>query len=334
MNLKNLDKFTSELGEEIKNFGILTAAGEATETGAISIMKKEVEVVMAKIIKNLYYILKDHPITTAQSMMGVKTADEPETLREYYDNMILMKGAATKLKKPIEILKKDKDASAYLHSYIKSREDFEGFSAGIIEFTSIALNLIEQASKKADQTYLRMLNQGLTNMSNALKRASQYVYCWEKYGENYVEIFNGVQEFFDDTANLIKGCIADVARVKKAEAEMIAATKKTEPVRVVKVEQDEKTITRLAAIKEANDLYDRFQVDFMRDLQKEVSMMNRDMYEALIDKVERFLKRFPMPLSNDVSVGMAIEAQSQINKFIESVYEISRNTYSPVVFGG
>ena len=38
-----------------------------------------------------------------------------------------------------------------------------------------------------------------------------------------------------------------------------------------------------------------------------------------------------MPLDNSVSLGMAQEAKFQINKFIETVCEISRNTYNPVI---
>ena len=51
-----------------------------------------------------------------------------------------------------------------------------------------------------------------------------------------------------------------------------------------------------------------------------------------VDKVEKFLKRFPMPLAQNVSIGMANEAYSQVSKFIDTVYEISRNTYTPVIF--
>ena len=100
-----------------------------------------------------------------------------------------------------------------------------------------------------------------------------------------------------------------------------------------KVQISEKEQSRLTKIKEANDLYERFKIDFMRDLQKEVSLMNRDMYDSLMDKIEVFLKKFPMPLSTNVSFGMANEACNQINKFIDIFGEISRSTYSPIVFG-
>ena len=89
---------------------------------------------------------------------------------------------------------------------------------------------------------------------------------------------------------------------------------------------------RQAKIAKVNDSFERFKIEFLRDLQKEVSMMNRDMYNAFIDKFEKFINVFQMPLSNDVSLGKASEAEIQLNKLIETAYDISRNTYSPVVF--
>ncbi len=118
----------------------------------------------------------------------------------------------------------------------------------------------------------------------------------------------------------------------KRELEAIERNKNMVIVKSEGVNQKEQE--RVARIRDANDLFERFKIDFLRDLEKEVSLMNRDMYDALISKFERFISNFQMPLSNETSLGMANEAYSQISNMIEKVYEISRNTYTPVVFGG
>ena len=331
VELKNI---SDEMPIDLENFRVMCENGTATEEVVVDILKKQIKVMMFKIVQNLYYIMKDHSINRSRSILNGSLPD-PETLRDYYSNMIAMNKSASKIRKDMngnmDNLKNLLGDTFF--EYKKSADSFAGYLSGALEFTGCAVTLIEQADSKNNKSYLKMLNQNLNYMSAALEKSSRYIKCWESYGEDYVSMFEMIKDFFAETSDLIKKTIEEV-RKNKQEDKQSVEQKPVEPARVVKIEQDEKTKARFDAIKAANDLYDRFQVDFMRDLEKEISMMNRDMYESLIDKVEQFLKRFPMPLSNDVSLGMAIEAQSQINKFIDAVYEISRNTYSPVVFGG
>ena len=125
---------------------------------------------------------------------------------------------------------------------------------------------------------------------------------------------------------------SDIVREKQAELAVASKEKQVEVVRT-EAKPNEKEMERISKINEANDMFERFKLDFMRDLEKEVSMMNRTEYEALIDKFERFINRFKMPLSSSTSIGMAIEACSQLQKMMDTVGEISKNTYTTVVFG-
>ena len=333
VELKNI---SNEMPIDLENFRMMCENGTATEEVVVDILKKQIKVMMFKIVQNLYYIMKDHPINRSRSMLNGCLPD-PETLRDYYSNMVAMNKSASKIRKDMNNNMdnlKNSLGNTFLE-YKKSADSFAGYLSGALEFTGCAVTLIEQGEVKNNKAYIKLLTQNLNYMTAALEKSSRYISCWENFGDDYVSMFDLIQVFFAESSDLIKKMIDEIKRDNQREkARLIEEQKPVEPARVVKMEQDEKTKARLGAIKAANDLYDRFQVDFMRDLEKEISMMNRDMYEKLIDKVEQFLKRFPMPLSNDVSLGMAIEAQSQINKFIDAVYEISRNTYSPVVFGG
>ena len=330
MNHIEVNNINKEMPADLESLRLMFENGTATEDAVLTLLKKEIKVMMFKIVQNLYYIMNDHPINRSRSMLSAGF-NNPETLRDYYNIMFAKNSAASKIKKQINSVK---DSTSVFDDYRKSADNFAGYLSGALDFTSSAVILIEQGDLKKNQAYLKLLTQNLNYMTTALEKSSRYIKCWENYGDDYVSMFDLIKVFFGESAELIKKMVDEIRKDNQKEKEkLIEAQKPAAPVRVVKIEQDEKTKARLSAIKEANDLYERFQVDFMRDLEKEISMMNRDMYEALIDKVEKFLKKFPMPLSSDVSLGMAVEAHSQINKFIDTVHYISQNTYTPVVFG-
>jgi hypothetical protein len=173
----------------------------------------------------------------------------------------------------------------------------------------------------------------MARMSDSLRKITKYIATTNRHDSEYIKTFEEVQAFFDSSLGVIVDFYEQFKTdEKKKKDSELAKNKLVDESKVFKSAPSQKDLERIEAINRTNDLYNRFQVDFMRDLQKEVSMMNRDMYDALIDKVEKFLKRFPMPLAQNVSIGMANEAYSQVSKFIDTVYEISRNTYTPVIF--
>ena len=140
--------------------------------------------------------------------------------------------------------------------------------------------------------------------------------------------------FFGESAELIKKMVDEIKKDNQKEKEkLIEAQKPAAPVRVVKIEQDEKTKARLSAIKDANDLYERFQVDFMRDLEKQYSLSTKDMYETFVNvKFKKFVERFNMPLDSGISVGQAKEAYAQIRNLMDYISKISENAYTTSVY--
>lgn len=307
------------------------------ELQSLEILKKEINLILLKSTQNLYYIVRGHNIANARAMIQGDLV-EPQNLNDYYQNL-------KKLKKECETLKTVIDevsgtskivigGDSGFNQYKQARHDFENIVSGLFDFVGQALYLTEQGKIKKGRVYLKTATQTMARMSDSLRKITTYIATTNRHDSEYVKTFEEVQAFFDSSLGVIVDFYEQFKtdEKKKKDAE-IAKSKCVDESKVFKSAPSQKDLERIEAISKANDLYNRFQVDFMRDLQKEVSLMNRDMYEALIDKVEKFLKRFPMPLAQNVSVGMANEAYSQINKFIESVYEISRNTYSPVVFG-
>lgn len=281
------------------------------ELKSLDVLKIEIDLILLKSVQNLYYILKSHPIVS-KIFMATGEIVNPQNLYDYRHNLVVIKDACKKLNGLFD--------------------KFSGLIDALTEFVQYAVQLSEQGEKKKGKMYLKNVSQGLLNMSSVLRLATKQVALLDS-DETYINLFEETQVFFDSSTSVIKDFYEEYKNSERQKKEHEDASSKIiDESKIVKFVPNQKELERITAIKRANDLYARFQEDFMRDLVKEVSMMNRDLYDALIDKVEKFLIRFPMPLSNDVSIGMANEAYSQISKFIEAVYDISRNTYTPIVF--
>lgn len=97
--------------------------------------------------------------------------------------------------------------------------------------------------------------------------------------------------------------------------------------RVVVFETNEKEQARLSAIAKANDLYDYFVIDFLRDVEAQTPYTARYMVKQLNEKHEKFKRSFEMPLASDTSLGKANECISQINGMIDFVSKISEASY-------
>ena len=319
--------------DELESYVAMNEQGLLTDEMAVSILKKKTETVFKNLIRGLYDIIEYHPVQAADQLKAVNTEKELETVRDYHARISAMKNAAIRLSKKIEQV--GNDVLQIPNDYIESLDDFIGFTSSSESISKAMVDVIDDGTKKSDAAYCKSLKRSLNYIDYHLTNAADSILSWDRYSKDgdYSACFDAANEYYEACSELIRGLVDEyfesVSEKKNSDGPYVVAP---EQKRIFKVQDDGKINDRLAAIKTANEMFDRFQVDFMRDLQKEVSLMNRDMYNNLIDKVETFLKKFPMPLSNDVSIGMAEEAAAQISKFIESVYEISKNTYTPFVF--
>ena len=111
------------------------------------------------------------------------------------------------------------------------------------------------------------------------------------------------------------------------------ATVVQKPVRKVESTINPAEQKRQDAIKQANDKYEEFCLDFMRDLEKQYALSSRDLYENFINvRFKKFVERYPMPVPSSASEGYAREVINQINILIEHVSKISQNSYVTSVY--
>lgn len=325
--LKDLEKLTN-----------MSQQGAYDDELALSVFKKQVDVTIKVIVSSLYDLILEHPIICAYSRL-CKLKD-CETMRDINDNIETLGVGVRILKEKSTEKSIDKFTKEYQEfggvinkDWLRVADDFAQFYAEISSFVGTAVCIVDKQASN-NKAYFKSLNRNLQAMVDALENASKYIDCFAKYERGYDDAFLDMKTNFADAVDHLKLTIDRFVSLIIAKSKATEVKEESQPLdraRLVKMAQNAEIQVREENIKEANDLWQMFKLDFMRDLNKEVSMMNRDMYEALMLKIEKFLKQFPMPLDNSVSSRMAIEAKAQINKFIETVGEISRNTYTPIV---
>lgn len=186
-----------------------------------------------------------------------------------------------------------------------------------------------------DKKYIKELRNSLISVMGSVNSTAESIECLGCFNSAFIEKYNlmadDYKKFYELVMPIIDDIEFDLKEIKNTQQEEKNIEKNKslhQSKTVIPVEKPEEK-EKLNLITRVNDLYDRFQVECMRELKKEVSMMNRDAYNHLMDKIDKFLKSFPMPLSNNISMGMAKEALGQVNKLYDMFTEISYNTYNP-----
>ncbi len=340
MEIKDISRIEEALAEE---FEVMNASPDReiiAKEKFIPVLKQELALILMKTSQNLYYLIKDHPITVAHCR-NYSDLKDPESLAEILKNMKIMQSVSNKLSKSIKLYEKENPKREQLFDYKASRDEFARFLNAVINYTSSAVYLTsDEVSKKTRSAYMKILSKTLPIMRNSLETASDYVGDWGRQDNGYIDIFNQCLEFFTECSDSICLALRDIQALENLKAqeekERLEQMKpKTEPKPLRKVEPvgnpDEEE--RKAWIKKANDLYDELCMDFMRDLEKQYSQSTKDMYENFVNvKFKKFVERFNMPLSNSVSVGQAKEAYSQIRNLMDYVSKISENAYTISVY--
>ena len=286
-------------------------------------------------VVSLYKIIVSNPIALAVAM-SKNSMTRPESLKGFVNNILKLNGDLKNFEREMDVVVKNRvDVNYIVFSNPENRKSFKQFISfmdTIVPFFQLAVKIEKICNDRSvsDAEFLRIVTEYNKRINEMLEQSKSKIENFFVVGPGFDQVFDQYAENFKRNSNTVeeyKVMVDDIEAHKKA----VMAERPRQTMQ--KPEMSEKEKARLQMIKDVNELYDRFQIDFMRDLQKEVSLMNRDMYNALIDKIEKFLKRFPMPLSNEVSLGMATEAYAQVTKFIDTVYYISRNTYTPVLMG-
>ena len=344
MNIDFLEEGISDLVADFEKLSAVKDNGEIDFDLAVTVFKKEIKVSLLQTISGIYAVLRNTHVVSAYSMF-CSDLKEATTVGEFYENLMkldvgvkLMVKEGAERAKMLSSLMAMNLSDDYIKSWYQHCKDFSSFYNDILSFAGTAAVLIDRLdAKRYNRAFYKNVAKSIETMTSLMRKAESKSKCLiDRTGKTFdFDNFQLLYNYYMSSASCMNLLIENLMLKMDFEKEVDGIFDAPEQIDKSKIfissSVDEKQQARLQAIKEANDLYEMFQMDFMRDLNREVSMMNRDMYDALIEKIEKFLKKFPMPLDNSVSLGMAQEAKFQINKFIETVCEISRNTYNPVI---
>jgi len=181
-----------------------------------------------------------------------------------------------------------------------------------------------------------------------LYKLEQITYS-EQTKENFLKIVTKYHKKMDTSLNKILnivkrddiGLVGDVELYEVLQNMIALVTDKMDIKNLKKEIKDNKTVCsekknptdneKTNLINKANNLFMQLRLDFMRDLEQQVPYSARDKYEFFMNKYEKFIKSFSMPLSNDTSIGMAKEACVQIQNLMDYVSYISSESYSTIL---
>lgn len=334
--MENLES-QKEIIDYISNITITDDITEEEVAAFYGMLKETLDNLLLHTVRKCWFLVKEHPITDVYSTFKGKI-QEPETIRDYQKLLNNVKATADRVKRNIKFYDKGTTIlGESLSDFAAIRDKFSDYVTQLIFFANASVHLQDSANK-SNPVYLREVVKTLPTMGTTLKKAESSVEGWEKFGKGYDKIHSDALEFFLANSRVICDCVKSIQeREAKKQAEEESKKPKVEYRVGKKFEATENPaeIERKSWIRKANSLYEEFCLDFLRDLQKQYSQSTKDLYEQLVAKFEKFQRTFNMPLgeSSDVSTGRAKEAYGQIQKFIESVSEISSASYTISVFG-
>lgn len=223
-------------------------------------------------------------------------------------------------------------------------EGFKKKESQFVQLLDSALNIADKAtylsayknkSGTLNRKYIKELRNSLISVLDSINSTADSLECLGRlsliYTEKYNSMVDDYKKFYEIIIPAINDLESELNELKTIQQEEKSAEKNNslhqgKVILPVENPEEKERVNLIACV---NDLYERFQIECMRELRKEVSMMNRDAYNHLMDKIDKFLKSFPMPLANNISTGRAKEAFEQVNKLYDMFSKISYNTYNP-----
>ena len=258
-----------------------------------------------------------------------------EEFGDYNRNLQKIVAEFERYKKFADAMKQRKDG--VISMFCKELDKFQGFVGDVVKFNTMA----QKGKKYCFENNPQFYNFAEQTTANNKKLIAQLELCKNKLAsfeymqKDYSEQGVGVFAALADEWSIFNDFMAKAGKKDRDFRESVQAeidkAKRTSGKVVSTVSPAEQE--RLAAIKNANDLYEELCQDFMRDLQSQYALSSKDMYETFINvKFKKFVERFHMPLSNSVSVGTANEASAQIRNLMNYISKISENSYTTSVY--
>lgn len=283
--------------------------------------------------ENLAYLIKDFYDITISNLFTVAftAADDslikyesPEKIEQYLENLRGIYQSSINFQQGLNKLVQDKkivDAKYEYFSEEQNRENYNVYNKildktiALFEHVKRTENIINNVNDR--DNFIRIItkmNKKFETLLNSIVMTSGDL---DDFGMGQIEDYVSAYKKF----NVFD--YPDLYREEVEEKPAVAMVSKSES-KISKSETE-----RLDAIDQANQLYDMFVKDFMRDLHNQVSESSYDLYKNFVDvRFANFVKRNPMPLDKTVSIGKAKDVYREINKMIEYVGYISEQSYT------
>ena len=205
-------------------------------------------------------------------------------------------------------------------SFVKFMKFFDKIQPLFGDFAKITK--ISADKKMSGREYFRIISKFNKKINDTFAESLVLVDDWGDLGPIFEVLYLDVLNNFRTNARMVEEM--------KNELPPENVEKPRTPVAPqVNVKEQE----RLEMIKKANDAYEEFCLDVLRDLEKQYSLSVKDMYHYFVDvKFKKFVERFNMPLANNVSIGVAKDALAQIQGLYNYVQTIKENAYCTSVY--
>ena len=295
-------------------------------------IKKQVEILLLKSINNFYAFIIDHPLIKGV-IASRRRLDKPEEIKDYKKNLEV-------------VLQIFKDIIKVQNSLLKPREldklkcvrdlnkSYCYFLEQVVQFVSVANYITQSGQDKQQEAYFKLVTKKYPEMKKYINNAliSFQTLNESKEREDYVKHFKDTVDYFEDCfGDILK--LIDQIKEEDKERQTTPILETTPIAHRMAVEISPKEQERRAAILRANSLYEELCIDFMRDLEKQVPITAKHMYEEFVDvKFKNFVERYPMPIASDASEGYAKEVIFQLNKLIDYISKISQSSYVTMPF--
>jgi len=304
-------------------------------------IKSIIDLAIEDVVRNIYIIMSSHTVFRGLHSKLKKDSsgriDQPQTFEDYDFSLRLIKQHCDKLELGFNFAAKLKIKK--LNDTAIIREEYSKMLKEAIDFVFYAIEIRKDKELKNERDYFKLINnyysRMIASLTNLAKIADYPNLTIEKYGEGYKKLFESLANYFKLNVEMIKTIISDERETRKnlekKEKEKAIAEAKAKALKPI---PNEREIFRQQLIVKANEYYDEFCLDFLRDLEQQIPFSTRDLYKEFIEvRFANFVKRFNMPLSKDASIGKANEVIYQINLMIEYIEKIKENSYVTSVYG-
>ena len=336
MEIKDIKNVENKLKTEIDEMGASPERDKLAEERCVPIIKQEIELVMLKSIQNLYFLIKEYVSSNKAFLFTGSGLKDLNTIDDYRHNLAVIRKCVNAYNGDINDLFGGEIGNKHSITVktVNAGKYFSQFLQQVIAFVDSAAYITNHCSKKTDSAYIRTVSKTLPTMRSNLSGATDGFAVWCR-NQEYRQIFDSVVEFFISSADVAQSFAVEYLKTqkdkKKAEEEKLKIA--INPANVSKPAQAPELSARLKLIKEANDKYEEFCLDFMRDLEKQYAHSSKDLYEQFVNvRFKKFIERYPMPIPNSASEGYAKEVINQINILIDHISRISENSYVTSVY--